>query len=95
MEPRKIVKQFLATEKSTITKENEGKYAFAVDRRANKHQIKKAIEKLFEVNVKSVRTIVMPGKLKRTGSFEGKTPTWKKAIIKLHGDEQISEFENL
>jgi large subunit ribosomal protein L23 len=95
MEPRAVVKQFLATEKSTIMKENEGKYAFAVDSRANKYQIKDAIEKLFDVNVVSVRTVIMPGKVKRTGRFEGKTPTWKKAIVKLKGDEQIAEFENL
>jgi large subunit ribosomal protein L23 len=95
MEPRKIIKQFLATEKSTIIKENEGKYAFAVDARANKYQIGKAVEKLFNVEVASVRTMVMPGKLKRLGRFEGKTPVWKKAIIKLKGDAQITEFENL
>ena len=95
MEPQKIIKQFLATEKSTIVKETEGKYAFAVERWANKHQIKDAVEKMFHVEVASVRTIVMPGKVKRLGRFEGKTPTWKKAIVKLKGDAQIAEFENL
>ena len=95
MEPRAIIKQFLATEKSTIIKETEGKYAFAVDVRANKFQIKDAVEKLFKVEVKSVRTVIMPGKLKRLGRFEGKTPVWKKAIVKLKGDGQITEFENL
>ncbi len=95
MDPRKIIKQFLVTEKSTITREREGKYAFAVDDAANKHQIKTAVEKLFNVEVDSVRTIVMPGKLKRLGRFEGKTPSWKKAIVKLKGDQQIPEFENL
>lgn len=95
MDPQKIIKQFLATEKSTISKETEGKYAFVVDRRANKHQIKEAVEKQFKVHVDSVRTIVMPGKVKRLGRFEGKTPRWKKAVVKLHGGEQISEFENL
>lgn len=95
MEPRTIIKQFLATEKSTIIKETEGKYAFAVDIKANKFQIKDAVEKLFKVEVKSVRTIIMPGKLKRLGRFEGKTPIWKKAIVKLKGDGHITEFENL
>jgi large subunit ribosomal protein L23 len=95
MEPREIIRKFLATEKSTIAKETEGKYAFAVDSRANKHQIKDAVEKIFKVEVDSVRTMVMPGKVKRLGRFEGKTPIWKKAIIKLKGDAQISEFENL
>lgn len=95
MDPRKIIKQFLVTEKSTLTREREGKYAFAVDKDANKHEIKDAVERLFDVEVDSVRTVVMPGKLMRLGRFEGKTPTWKKAIVKLKGDQQISEFENL
>ena len=95
MEPRDIVKQFLATEKSTIAKETGGKYAFSVDARANKYQIKKAIEKIFKVEVESIQTMVVPGKVKRLGRNEGKTPVWKKAIIKLKGDAQIAEFENL
>ena len=95
MEPRQIVKQILATEKSTLARETEGKYAFAVDRRANKHQIKVAIEKLFRVHVQSINTVVMPGKIKRLGRFSGKTPTWKKAIIKLASGEQIAEMDNL
>jgi len=95
MEPRTIIRQFLATEKSTLAKETEGKYAFAVDARANKHQIKAAFEKLFKVKVASVRTMVMPGKEKRLGRFSGKTPIWKKAIIKLKGDSRITEFDNL
>lgn len=95
MDPRKVIKQFLVTEKSSIIRETQRKYAFAVNSEANKHQIKDAIEKLFKVDVDSVRTIVVPGKLKRLGRFEGKTPTWKKAIVKLKGDQQISEFENL
>lgn len=95
MEAKKIVKQFLATEKSSIMKETDGKYVFSVDRRANKHQIKDAIEELFSVQVDSVWTVVMPGKVKRLGRFEGKSSIWKKAIIKLKGDEKITEFENL
>lgn len=95
MDPRKIILQYLTTEKSTVTKDTEKKFTFKVDRRANKDQIKKAVEELFKVDVDSVRTIVMPGKLKRLGRYEGKTPTWKKAIVKLQGDATITEFENL
>jgi large subunit ribosomal protein L23 len=95
MDARKIVKQFLVTEKSTIIRERDRTYSFAVDGRANKYQIKDAVEQLFDVQVDSVRTVVIPGKLKRLGRFEGKTPSWKKAIVKLKGDQQISEFENL
>ena len=95
MEARAVIKQFLATEKSTLAREAEGKYAFVVDSRANKVQIKDAVEKLFKVEVASVRTMVMPGKEKRLGRFSGKTPIWKKAIIKLKGDSHITEFDNL
>ena len=95
MEPRRIVKKYLTTEKSTVVKEAERKYTFEVERRANKHQIKDAVEDLFKVHVKSVRTVIMPGKVKVLGRNQGKTPTWKKAIIQLQGDEQIPEFENL
>jgi large subunit ribosomal protein L23 len=95
MDAHKVIKQFLVTEKSSIVRETERKYIFAVNREANKHEIKDAVEKLFKVDVASVRTIVMPGKMKRLGRFEGKTPTWKKAVVKLKGDQQISEFENL
>lgn len=94
MDSRMIIKQFLATEKSTVARE-EGKYAFRVDRRANKYQIKRAIEDLFRVEVDSVRTMIVPGKMKRYGRFEGKTPTWKKAVIQLKGDQTIAEFENM
>jgi large subunit ribosomal protein L23 len=95
MEPRQIVKQFLVTEKSTVIRDTQEKYAFAVDRRANKHQIKEAIEKLFKVHVASVHTVIVPGKIKRLGRFAGKTAAWKKAIIKLAGGEKITELENI
>ncbi|MEE9441301.1 MAG: 50S ribosomal protein L23 [candidate division Zixibacteria bacterium] len=95
MEAQRIIKQFLATEKSAIAKEANGKYLFAVEIRANKNQIKHAIEELFNVEVDSIWTMVMPGKVKRMGRYEGKTSKWKKAIVKLKGDAQIAEFENL
>ncbi len=95
MEPRKIIKQYMTTEKSTILKENEAKYTFSVDIRANKRQIKEAVEELFKIEVDSVRTVIMPGKLRTLGRYKGKTPRWKKAIVKVKGDERIPEFENL
>ena len=67
MEPRKIIKQYMTTEKSTIIKENEAKYTFSVDIRANKRQIKEAVDELFKIEVDSVRTVssnpspVVPG----------------------------------
>jgi large subunit ribosomal protein L23 len=95
MDSHKIIQRYLVTEKSTIAKESQGKYAFAVDRRATKVQIKQAVEKAFKVEVGSIRTVIMPGKVKRLGRFEGKTSTWKKAIVTLKADQKITEFENL
>lgn len=95
MESRGIVKQLLSTEKSVQARTAESKYTFVVDRDANKHQIKDAVERLFKVHVTGVQTVIMPGKVKRMGRFEGKTPTWKKAVIKLKAGEKIAEFENV
>jgi large subunit ribosomal protein L23 len=95
MEARHIVKRVLTTEKSTVMREAESKYAFMVDLRAGKHQIKNAIEKIFKVHVTSIRTVVVPGKVKRLGRYEGKTAKWKKAVVKLAAGEQIAELENL
>ena len=95
MESRGIVKQLLSTEKSVQARTAESKYTFVVDRDANKHQIKDAVERLFKVHVTGVQTVIVPGKVKRMGRFEGKTPTWKKAVIKLKAGEKIAEFENV
>lgn len=95
MEPRQIVKRLLTTEKSTTIKTNQGKYSFEVDRRAGKHQIKNALEQLFKIEVESIRTVIMPGKTRRMGRYEGKSSTWKKAIVKVKGEGQIAEFDNL
>ncbi|MDD4051755.1 MAG: 50S ribosomal protein L23 [candidate division Zixibacteria bacterium] len=95
MEARGIVKHLLSTEKSVEARTAESKYTFAVDRDANKHQIKDAVERLFNVHVTGVQTVIVPGKVKRMGRNEGKTPTWKKAVIKLKAGEKIAEFENV
>lgn len=95
MDARAIVKQLLSTEKSVKVRTAESKYSFKVDREANKHQIKEAVERLFKVHVTAVQTVIVPGKVKRMGRFEGKSATWKKAIIKLKAGEKIAEFENV
>ena len=68
------------------------KYTFIVAKSANKTQIKLAIEKLFNVNVKSVNTVNCKGKLKRMGRNEGYTPDYKKAIVQLKEDSKTIEF---
>jgi large subunit ribosomal protein L23 len=90
----------LITEKMTnISAENAGKYGFIVSPKANKIEIKKAIEKKFEVHVVDVRTINHKGKTKsqfrKSGRFEGKTPRFKKAIITLKEGEKIELFEQV
>lgn len=73
------------------------KYTFLVDRRANKTQIKKAVEELFpECSVESVNTVNYEGKYKRMGRSEGKTSSYKKAIVQLKEDSKpIAFFEGL
>jgi large subunit ribosomal protein L23 len=88
----------IVTEKMTAL-ETRRQYAFEVERDANKIEIQKAIEKKFNVNITSIRTINIKGKQKtqmtRRGRFTGKTSQWKKAIITLKEGEKIEFFENI
>ena len=70
----------------------EKKYTFIVDKRANKTEIKAAVEEAFGVQVVSVNTANFQGKLKRQGRFEGYTPAYKKAIVKLSESSKTIEF---
>jgi large subunit ribosomal protein L23 len=79
----------IITEKSA-SMEAEGKYVFKVDVRANKTQIKQAIEKLFNVKVESVNTMNTHPKTRRVGRYSGKTNRYKKAIVKLAKGSTIS-----
>lgn len=95
IEAREIIRRHLVTERSTTLKTANNEYVFEVDKRANKHTIKEAVERAFNVKVADVRTILMPGKIKRMGRYEGKTATWKKAIVKLQANQTISMFDNM
>jgi large subunit ribosomal protein L23 len=81
--PYQIIKALLRTEKTTRFYEPKNKYLFLVDIDANKSQIKKAIETIYNVKVEKVNTLIQPGKLKRVRYQEGKTPDRKKAIVSL------------
>ncbi len=94
MDPRDIIKKPIVTEKSTRLMEMN-KYTFAVDRRANKIQIKEAIETIFNVRVLDVNTMQMLGKMKRMGRHEGRRPSWKKAIVTLEPGSRIEFFEGV
>ena len=80
------------TEKNTILRENQNKYVFEVVKNATKPEIKEAVEKLFNVNVESVNTLVVKGKKKRMGRNVGFRPDWKKAIVKIKAGQTIARF---
>ena len=67
----------------------DNKYFFSVDRKANKIEIKKAVEDLYKVKVQDVNTGILPGKLKRVRTKAGYTPDWKKAIVTLKDGHKI------
>ena len=70
------------------------KYTFKVATDANKIEIKKAVEEIFDVKVAKVTTINMDGKLKRMGRYEGRRASYKKAVVKLTEDSKTIEFFN-
>ncbi len=88
-----IIKRPLNTEKTNIQKEVSNQVTFEVDRRANRIEIKKAIETAFKVKVVGVKTMQIKGKTKRRGRFVGKRRNWKKAIVTLMPGERIDFFE--
>ncbi|KAB2837710.1 50S ribosomal protein L23 [bacterium] len=95
MEMHEIIRRPLITEKGTQLRELQNQYLFEVDHRANKHQIKGAVEKLFGVHVEDVKTLVTRGKIKRVGRSIGKRSNWKKAYITLKEGEKIEFFEGV
>lgn len=70
----------------------ERKYTFRVAKCANKIEIKKAIEEIFDVKVEKVTTANVLGKVKRMGRYEGRRANWKKAVVKLTADSKTIEF---
>lgn len=93
-----ILKRPIVTEKMTALQER-GQYAFEVELAANKIEIARAVEKKFNVTVVDVRTSRHKGKLKsqmtRKGRFAGRTPEWKKAIVRLKDGDKIQFFQNV
>ena len=83
MDTYNIIKRPLRTEKSVADGEATNSYHFEVDLRANKIQIKNAVEKYFKVKVQDVRTLVRKGKTRRVRFKLGRTKDWKKAVVKL------------
>ena len=95
MTPYEILKRPVITEKTTIQKEVNNQLAFEVDRRANKVEIRRAVEQAFSVRVMDVRTIQMKGKAKRFGRTLGTRRNWKKAIVTLARGDHVEFFEGV
>ncbi|MBP6915287.1 MAG: 50S ribosomal protein L23 [Smithellaceae bacterium] len=95
METYQVIKKILITEKSTIVREESNKYFFEVDRRANKVEIGKAVEKLFNVKVVDVNVMQVLGKKKRMGRLIGQKRSWKKAIVTLVAGSRIEIAEGV
>ena len=83
----------IRTEKGQLLREEENKYLFEVDQRANKQQIRDAVEELFDVQVTKVNTLIVRGRIRRLGRTFAKTRNWKKAIVEVAEGETIDFFE--
>jgi large subunit ribosomal protein L23 len=90
-----LIKGPIITEKTHMLKADGNKVSLRVDVKANKVEIRKAIEELFKVKVLAVNTINMKGKKKRMGRTEGVRSAWKKAIVTLAPGEKIPGLEGL
>ena len=94
-----IIKKPVITEKMTNLSENDNCFAFVVDVKANKIQIKKAVEEMYDVAVASVRTMLCIGKKRvrgtKSGMIVGRTSTYKKAIVKLVEGDSIDFYSNI
>jgi large subunit ribosomal protein L23 len=94
-DPRTIIRRALISEKGTVLREAANQYYFEVAPRANKIEIKQAVQKIFNVKVREVRTMTMPGKVKRMGRYQGHRPDWKRAVVTLAPGQTISLFEEV
>ncbi len=86
-----VLRRPIVTEKNTALQE-QSKYAFEVAVKANKHQVKQAVEKAFNVKVVSVNMITVPGKTRRVGRRQVQTSPWKKAMVTLEAGHKIEFF---
>lgn len=93
MNPFSVIIKPIVSEKSTLLRENEGKYTFQVRREANKLDVKKAIEAMYEVKVDSVQTNITRGKYRRRGMYYFKRPNVKKAVVSLKDGAKLPLFE--
>ncbi len=95
MDLHQVIQRPIVTEKSAIAREEANIATFRVDPEATKHDIRRAVELLFEVKVENVRTMNQPGKKRRVGKKIGRKPSWKKAIVELAPGNTIEYFEGV
>ena len=93
MNPYDIIVRPVITEKTTIQKDERNQISFEVARRANRVEVRRAVEKIFNVRVAAVNTQHVKGKIKRRGRIVGKRKDWKKAIVTMMPGERIEFFE--
>jgi large subunit ribosomal protein L23 len=92
LQDNEVIRSPLVSEKSTFLANVKNAYTFEVDKKADKAQIRKAVENLYKVKVVDVRTVNVAGKPRRTRSGEKTTAAWKKAIVQLDPDHKIDLF---
>ena len=95
MDVYKVIKKPHITEKTSLRKELSNQLTFEVHKKANKIEIRHAVEKLFKAKVVDVRTMNIEGKKRRMGKSMGKRPDWKKAMVTLAPGEKIEFFEGM
>jgi large subunit ribosomal protein L23 len=94
MSPEQVIKRpIILTEKSRLLQEGGNQVVFEVDRRANKIEIRNAVQSLFKVTVTDINTLLVRGKMRRMGRGVSKTQNWKKAIVTLKAGDSIKFFE--
>ena len=94
MHLHEVLRRPLITEKNTLL-QARGKYVFEVAARANKQQVKQAVEAAFNVTVTAVNMATVPGKQRRIGGRQVLTPSWKKAVVTLKTGDKIELFEGV
>jgi large subunit ribosomal protein L23 len=87
-----VIKRPIITEKGLTLKEKDRTLCFEVDDHASKQQIREAVEQLFKVKVQQVRTMTVPGKMRRRGKYTGYRSDWKKAYVTLREGEKMIEY---
>jgi len=87
-----IIVRPVITEKGLTLKEDDRTLCFEVTNSANKRQIQEAVERIFKVKVQHVRTMTVPGKMRRRGRYAGYRPDWKKAYVTLREGEKMIEY---